>query len=124
MGLNKVVASAPQGHDGASLFVVFLLFRKNVKTFLPLAQQVEDLLIRQLGIKPDYCLPVKRIPKTTSGKLKRFDLVQQFQQGLFDDVKQAMAQERSANTNFYSLSHFHPLKEALRNGDRGQRQNS
>ncbi|BBA34915.1 beta-ketoacyl synthase [Methylocaldum marinum] len=39
-----------------------------------------------LGIALDYVVPVRAIPKTTSGKLQRYKLLEEFQQGDYDAV--------------------------------------
>ncbi|SFB79672.1 hybrid non-ribosomal peptide synthetase/type I polyketide synthase [Pseudoalteromonas denitrificans] len=109
LGLNKVVACSVSS-QGSEKFALFLLFRQSSAQFLPLIKDVEELLIRELGIKPDYCLPIKKIPKTTSGKLRRFDLVRQFNDGQFNNVIKQLHEEKQQ-------SDYHPLKRALLNGD-------
>ncbi len=112
LGLNKVVAcSVYSDNSGDSeKFAVFLLFRQSISEFIALAKDVEELLIRELGIKPDFCLPIRKIPKTTSGKLQRFDLVRQFSENVFNDVINQI-------NNMKRVSGFHPLKRALFSGD-------
>ena len=95
LDLNKVVACAvrPAGSERESL-AVFVLFRKKLETFAPLARDIADRVTRAIGIPVDYCLAVPRIPKTTSGKIQRFDLAQRFLAGGF--AEQITALERLA----------------------------
>jgi amino acid adenylation domain-containing protein len=84
LDLNKVVACAvrPLGSERESL-AVFVLFRKKPETFAALARDIADRVTRAIGIPVDYCLAVPRIPKTTSGKIQRFELTQRFLAGGF-----------------------------------------
>jgi amino acid adenylation domain-containing protein len=95
LDLNKVVACAvrPAGGERESL-AIFVLFRKKTEAFAAVASDVSDRVTRAIGIPVDYCLAVPRIPKTTSGKIQRFALVQRFLAGGFDD--QIAALERLA----------------------------
>jgi amino acid adenylation domain-containing protein len=82
--LNKVVACAvrPAGSEREQL-AVFVLFRKKLEAFAPIARDIADRVTRAIGIPVDYCLAVPRIPKTTSGKIQRFELAQRFLAGGF-----------------------------------------
>ncbi|WP_375413897.1 amino acid adenylation domain-containing protein [uncultured Bradyrhizobium sp.] len=82
--LNKVVACAvrPAGGEREQL-AVFVLFRKKLEAFAPVARDISDRVTRAIGIPVDYCLAVPRIPKTTSGKIQRFELAQRFLAGGF-----------------------------------------
>ena len=64
--------------------VVFVLHRGDMKDFLPLATQVARLINEQTGLEVAEVVPVKRIPKTTSGKIQRHLLEQAYIDGEFD----------------------------------------
>ncbi|WP_446098030.1 amino acid adenylation domain-containing protein [Bacillus velezensis] len=66
--------------------IVFVHNRKDAKAFLPLAHQVQDMVLERVGIAADYVIPIKTIPKTTSGKVQRFLLIERFENHEFDDV--------------------------------------
>jgi acyl carrier protein len=52
--------------------------------FLPTAAAVAHLINERAGLEVEHVVPVKRIPKTTSGKLQHHLLVQNFLDGEFD----------------------------------------
>ena len=83
--LGKVVAAGVrrQGEQTESL-VVFVLHRSDMKEFLPVANQVSRLINENTGVEVDEVVPVKRIPKTTSGKIQRHLLEESYVQGEFD----------------------------------------
>ena len=85
--LGKVVVDAARdGTAGDDRVLVFILHRASLDEFAPLASRVRTVLNRNAGIEAHAVLPVKRIPKTTSGKLQRHQLGQAWQRGEFDAV--------------------------------------
>ncbi len=92
--LGKVVVAAHFDHDTAQDFIiVFVLFRKkDVAQFMPLRNAVIQNIHTKLGLEATEILPVARIPKTTSGKVQRFKLVEAYLQGEFDAVIQEIRQ--------------------------------
>jgi hypothetical protein len=63
---------------------VFVLHRGELSEFLPLARQLARALSEQAGLELDAVVPVRRIPKTTSGKVQRHLLEQEYLAGAFD----------------------------------------
>ncbi len=66
--------------------LVFIIFRGDLKDFVPLAKKVSHTLNEQAGLEVDYVIPVNRIPKTTSGKFQRRILADAFENGEYDTV--------------------------------------
>lgn len=87
MDLNKVVVAGatPIGGQTEEL-IAFILYRQELKDFLPMIHQVRDLIGEQTGLEVDKVIPVTRIPKTTSGKVQRVKLLQAYFDGEFDEV--------------------------------------
>ena len=85
LDLNKVAAAgvAKAGTQGEEL-VVFVLHRGSVPEFLPTAAAVSRLINEHTGLEVAQVIPVKRIPKTTSGKVQRHLLEQAHRAGEFD----------------------------------------
>ncbi len=65
---------------------VFVVYRGDIKAFAALASDIKKIFIQKVGIIIDYVVPVKSIPKTSSGKLMRFKLRKEFEQGFYNDV--------------------------------------
>ncbi|MFA0964363.1 amino acid adenylation domain-containing protein [Roseivirga sp. BDSF3-8] len=83
---GTVVACAARPADNASdELLFFLLHKKNLQAFQPLAEQVKQTVFHQLGLDVKHVLPIRQVPKTTSGKVQHFELVQQYEQGHFDE---------------------------------------
>jgi acyl-CoA synthetase (AMP-forming)/AMP-acid ligase II/acyl carrier protein len=85
LDLNKVVAAgvAKPGAQGEEL-VVFVLHRGSLEEFLPTAAAVSRMINEHTGLEVAQVIPVKRIPKTTSGKVQRHLLEQAHIEGEFD----------------------------------------
>jgi len=64
--------------------VLFVLHRSDIADFLPVATRATHLVNEHAGVEVARVVPVKRIPKTTSGKIQRSALAQAFENGEFD----------------------------------------
>ncbi|MEZ5499279.1 MAG: non-ribosomal peptide synthetase [Steroidobacteraceae bacterium] len=95
--LGKVVAigARPRGAQ-ADQVVVFVLHRQELTDFLPVANAVARALNEHTGIEIAEVVPVKRIPKTTSGKIQRVQLETAYVDGEFDTELGQLAALRAA----------------------------
>ena len=82
--LGKVVAAGcrPVGAETDEL-TFFVLHRGSLEEFMPVATEVTRLVNEQAGLEVVHVVPVKRIPKTTSGKIQRVALEEAFVAGEF-----------------------------------------
>jgi acyl-CoA synthetase (AMP-forming)/AMP-acid ligase II/aryl carrier-like protein len=83
--LGKVVAAGvrPKGASTDDL-ILFVLHRMDMKEFLPQATQVARLVNEHTGLEVAHVVPLKRIPKTTSGKIQRHLLEEDYLNGVYD----------------------------------------
>jgi len=72
--------------------VIFVWFRGSLEDFLPKAMAIKHLITEQTGLEVRHVLPVRNIPKTSSGKVQRFALAEQYQQGDFAESAIALEQ--------------------------------
>ena len=80
--LGKIVVSGVRAAsaEGDEL-VVFVLHRGDLVDFLPLARQVARRIGEHAGLEVGAVVPVRRIPKTTSGKVQRHLLEEEYLAG-------------------------------------------
>ncbi|MCE3296531.1 MAG: amino acid adenylation domain protein [Crocinitomicaceae bacterium] len=90
---NRVIAAGCT-YGGKETFLLFIQHRSGMEAFYPLEKELKKVLGAKLSIVPDFILPVKSIPKTTSGKVQRFKLVQEFIDGKFEEI---ISEIRDAN---------------------------
>jgi acyl-CoA synthetase (AMP-forming)/AMP-acid ligase II len=96
--LGKVVAAGcrPANAEGDEL-TFFVLHRGSLEEFLPIAASVTRLVNEHAGLEVAHVVPVKRIPKTTSGKVQRVALEEAFVAGEFDEDMKALARLRDSH---------------------------
>ena len=80
------VTSVPAGEDESDAVLVFVLHKGDLQEFLPLAVQVTAMVSEHFGIALHQVVPVKKIPKTTSGKVQRTLLAENYLTGVYDEV--------------------------------------
>jgi acyl-CoA synthetase (AMP-forming)/AMP-acid ligase II/aryl carrier-like protein len=85
MELGKVVAAGVRPkHGSTDDLIIFVLHRMDMKEFLPIATQIARLVNEHTGLEVAHVVPVKRIPKTTSGKIQRHLLEEDYVNGVYD----------------------------------------
>jgi acyl-CoA synthetase (AMP-forming)/AMP-acid ligase II/aryl carrier-like protein len=104
LDLNKVVIAgvAKPGAQGEEL-VVFVLHRGSLEEFVPTAAAVSRLINEHTGLEVAQVIPVKRIPKTTSGKVQRYMLEKSHIEGEFDAELAALRALREAHSGPHVL---------------------
>jgi acyl-CoA synthetase (AMP-forming)/AMP-acid ligase II/aryl carrier-like protein len=114
LDLGKVVAAGarPRGAQTEQL-VVFVLHRGDMEEFLPIATDVARLINEQAGLEVADVIPVKRIPKTTSGKIQRHLLEESYEDGEFTAELEALAALRAARRGPQSSSRSQ-IEDSLR----------
>jgi len=84
--LGKVVVCGVRDkQEAVDELVVFVLYRGQLEEFQRVIIDVRRQLSEQSGLDVAYVLPIKNVPKTTSGKVQRFKLAEQFINGDYDE---------------------------------------
>ncbi|MPQ34078.1 SagB/ThcOx family dehydrogenase [Clostridium estertheticum] len=82
--LGKIAACGVKSNSSDKVeIILFVLFRKEIKDFIPIATKLKSLINSEMGLDIKDVVPVKEIPKTTSGKVKRYKLGRMYQDGEF-----------------------------------------
>jgi amino acid adenylation domain-containing protein len=81
---GSVVACSVSDGEGQQQLAVFILFKGDMVAFYQQYQLIRSLIISGIGIYPGFILPVRSIPKTTSGKVMHYQLVEDFRKGVFE----------------------------------------
>jgi acyl-CoA synthetase (AMP-forming)/AMP-acid ligase II len=84
---NRVAAAGVRAAGGdTEALALFVLHRGEIGDFVPKVLELRRAMLAHTGLDAAHIVPVKHIPKTTSGKLQRYALVEAFERGEFDDV--------------------------------------
>lgn len=67
-------------------FIIFVYHKGALDQFPEVHEYVRKQIQNTIGTVPDYIIPVKKIPKTTSGKIQRYELVNSFELGEYSEV--------------------------------------
>lgn len=79
-----VVAAAPTSDAGRDLLVAFVQHRGDGDEFGEVPPAARAALAAAAGVRLDLVVPVARVPKTTSGKVQRYRLVESLLAGDFE----------------------------------------
>jgi acyl-CoA synthetase (AMP-forming)/AMP-acid ligase II len=96
--LGKVVAAGVRSRGGSTDdLILFVLHRMDMKEFQPIANQVTRLVNEHTGLEVAHVVPVKRVPKTTSGKIQRHLLEEDYVNGVYAAELNELAALRAAD---------------------------
>lgn len=93
---NKYIAcGVPNSDTGTEELAIFVHCKKRDEQFQLLSDQIERLVLNGVGLQVKHVVPIRQIPKTTSGKIMRFELVQSFLAGEFiDNTAEGIVEEQ------------------------------
>ncbi len=96
--LNRVAACGVRVNEmETEEIVVFVVSKKTIEKFSPIATKLKKHLYRNGGWTVHDIIPIKQMPKTTSGKLQRYKLAAQYETGHYQEtslaLKEIMEQE-------------------------------
>lgn len=84
---NRVAAASVRALAAdAEELALFVIHRGDLFDFVPKVLELRRKILQHTGLQATHVVPVKQIPKTSSGKLQRYALAQAFEQGEFEDV--------------------------------------
>lgn len=91
------VAGIPnKGKQEDDIFVFIRYKKKDLKDYFTLAEKIKECVHLQRGLDISKIIPVYMIPKTTSGKIQRFKLVDNYLKGKYAEALQAIHKEQTA----------------------------
>jgi acyl-CoA synthetase (AMP-forming)/AMP-acid ligase II/acyl carrier protein len=94
LDLNKVVVAGVRTHESQTEeLLVFALFRRDLDTFKILARKVIEQIGEHTGLEIDHVIPVRKVPKTTSGKVQRAALLNAYLDGEYDEILATLTSE-------------------------------
>lgn len=84
LDLGRVAACGVYDQESRSReIVLFAVYKKSAEQFAPLVKDIKKHLYQRGGWSIKEVLPIRKLPKTTSGKVKRYELAEQYESGKF-----------------------------------------
>ncbi|TWF40663.1 amino acid adenylation domain-containing protein [Chitinophaga polysaccharea] len=95
---GKVVACGiPDEVSGSESIVVFVVHKTSAEKFLPMITLVKRTVASRLGLDVKQVIPVRKIFKTTSGKVRRHLFVEEYIKGAYNEaIAEVAAAEQAA----------------------------
>jgi amino acid adenylation domain-containing protein len=69
----------------AEELVLFVLHKGAPEDMVHTGRKMREIVLNEIGIYVSHVLPVKKLPKTTSGKVQHFILAEQYSKGAFNE---------------------------------------
>ncbi|MTI25701.1 condensation domain-containing protein, partial [Fulvivirga kasyanovii] len=89
--LNKIAVTSWYNDNREQQEVIaFVFHRGGLDKFIPTLESLRSLISIRMNIDLDRIIPVREMPRTTSGKLQRFRLLQKFTNGDFDEQEREL----------------------------------
>ena len=86
--------------EGEEIALLFIVYKKNDwNEFNRIAGEIKRHLYRQMGLSVKHVIPVKAIPRTTSGKKQHYKLKNSYFNGELDEVLTALARVQNYAKN-------------------------
>lgn len=81
-----VVTDVYDRKEGKEKVAVFVVYKKGIEEFCALVNELNTLYRKDLGISVDYIIPITSISKTSSGKIVRYHMKKNFENGEYENV--------------------------------------
>lgn len=85
IGEYKTAACTIPGKSGDAL-AIFVTFKGELSEFIAISHAIRAILAKESGIEVAEVIPVSAFPKTTSGKIQRFQLSSQFMADTYKNI--------------------------------------
>lgn len=89
---KTAIAAVQDATTKRDAIAVFIQHRGKTGGFVPLMAEVKKLLNGSAGLDVAFVVPVRRIPKTTSGKIQRYVLAEALRDGEFTEALAELAE--------------------------------
>lgn len=65
---------------------IFVQYKGEITDFILIKKAIQKLLLFKIGITVSFVIPIDYMPTTTSGKVQRFEILNKYNQGVYDDT--------------------------------------
>ncbi len=77
------VCGVPEVDNRGHNVVAFIYYKKKMEQFVKMADALKALLMDKFGFDIEEVIPIREMPKTTSGKIQRYKLIDKYIKGEF-----------------------------------------
>ncbi|MFA0812912.1 amino acid adenylation domain-containing protein [Microbulbifer epialgicus] len=109
--LRNVVASSVSTNNGSEELLLFIRYKKSSSDFIKLSGELRKLLHAKMGLRVHAVIPLTTIPKTTSGKVRRYKLKERYLNGEFkaklDEIANIHSEQKEQKNTEKTREHIH-----------------
>ncbi|MBQ8823935.1 MAG: AMP-binding protein, partial [Ruminococcus sp.] len=88
VGIPKAIfAVASVMHENQEELVVFVQYKESIEKFVELYKKIHSIVLEYYQMNLNAILPIQLIPKTATGKVMRYMLKMQYENGMFQEVQ-------------------------------------
>ncbi|MEI4803295.1 amino acid adenylation domain-containing protein [Bacillus sp. FJAT-51639] len=96
--LGRVVACGVRNSETqVDDIVIFVLYKNSLDNFIHLAKEIRSYINERTGWKISDVIPIRQIPKTTSGKVQRYQLAKDYLEKKYEDISNDLKKLISSN---------------------------
>ncbi|WP_193657821.1 aminotransferase class III-fold pyridoxal phosphate-dependent enzyme [Bacillus cereus] len=93
--------------------VVFVRFKRKLEEFIHLAKELRGYIGERTGWRISDIIPIRQVPKTTSGKVQRFKLAEDYQNGIYRSISEELEQLMVSNELKEEVEQLGLLKDQI-----------
>ncbi len=94
--LGKVVAIGDRSEDAAiEQLIILTLYKGMLEKFHFVRDSIKRAVLEKIGLTVDLVIPIRKVPKTTSGKVQHYKLLSDYRNGAFDEVLAQLSHHKS-----------------------------
>lgn len=113
--ITETAVTSVCGEGVSELVVAFIKYNDNISDFIDIARHIKQYAIKNIGIILDHVLPVNNIPKTSSGKIMRYELKRMFEDREFDELINCMEAGEKQSGFTYETDDMNSTERMLEN---------
>lgn len=80
--------------------ILFIVYKRNIASLQPILPELQYYIYQKTGLLIDTILPVRELPMTTSGKIKRYQLTDRYLLGEYDKTLDILNQNSNTIIDF------------------------
>ncbi len=96
---DTVACGLKNTKDQKDDIIIFIKSRKKNEDFVDTVIEIKSLFILKMGLEVKSVIPVLNIPKTTSGKKQRFQLLEDYKSGVYQEIESFLKASIRDKTN-------------------------
>ncbi|MGM9979477.1 MAG: AMP-binding protein [Clostridium sp.] len=79
------ICGVENNEKGSEDVIAFVYYKKKLSSFVEIKNNIKEIIFERFGVVVKEVIPIKAMPKTTSGKIQRYKLAEDYKNGLYNE---------------------------------------